>query len=46
MLDWLAAQGWIPASSTLGQIDYGVEAVSTGGQPVTFEVTDFSVTAD
>jgi hypothetical protein len=39
-------QGWIPATSTLGAIDYGVELVSTGGADATFELTDFSLTAD
>ena len=33
----------IPSTSTLGQIDYGAEIVSTGGSPATFSFTDFSV---
>jgi hypothetical protein len=37
-------KGWIPATSTVGAIDYGVELVSTGGADVTFEVNDFSLT--
>ncbi len=41
---WLINAGWIPASSTLGQIDYGVELVSTNGAPATFSFTNFSVT--
>jgi hypothetical protein len=41
---WLINAGWIPASSTLGQIDYGAELVSTGGAPATFSFTNFSVT--
>ncbi len=44
MLDWLTAQGRIPANSTLGQICFGVEVVSTDGQPATFNFTDFSIT--
>ena len=43
MLDWLVSQGRVPASSTLGQIGYGVEVVSTDGKPATFSFTDFSV---
>ena len=43
MLDWLVAQGRVPANSTLGQIGYGVEVVSTDGKPATFTFTDFSV---
>jgi K319L-like, PKD domain/Glycosyl hydrolase family 12 len=44
MLDYLLAQGRIPANSTLGQIGYGVEVVSTDGQPARFRFTDFSLT--
>lgn len=40
------AKGWIPATSTLGAIDYGVELVSTGGADATFAVTAFSLTAN
>ncbi len=43
--DCIIGKGWIPASSTLGAIDYGVELVSTGGADATFAVTNFSVTA-
>ncbi len=43
IFDWIIAQGWIPASSTLGQICYGVELVSTNSSPATFNFTDFSV---
>jgi hypothetical protein len=41
--DWIIQQGWIPASSTLGQIDYGAELVSTGGSPATFTFNNFSI---
>jgi Glycosyl hydrolase family 12 len=43
IFDWIIAKGWIPASSTLGQICYGVELVSTNSAPATFNFTDFSV---
>jgi hypothetical protein len=43
MLDYLIAQGRVPADSTLGQIGFGVEVVSTDGAPATFEFLDFSV---
>jgi hypothetical protein len=46
ILDWATAQGWFPADSTLGQIGYGVEIVSTGGSEATFWFTDFSITSD
>jgi hypothetical protein len=37
------AKGWIPATSTLGAIDYGVELVSTNGADATFQLNDFSL---
>jgi hypothetical protein len=43
-LDYLVKNGRVPANSTLGQICYGVEVVSTGGKPARFQFTDFSVT--
>lgn len=42
---WIMGKGWIPASSTLGQVDYGVELVSTNNVPATFTFSDFSVSA-
>ena len=44
MLDYLISHGRVPANSTLGQICYGVEVVSTNGAPGTFRFTDFSLT--
>jgi hypothetical protein len=43
---WTMSQGWLPSNSTLGQIDFGVEIVSTNGVNATFEVTDFSITTN
>lgn len=42
---WVIAKGWIPAGSTLGQVDYGAELVSTNGVPATFTFSNFSVNA-
>jgi len=42
---WITGQGWIPGNSTLGQVDYGVELVSTNSVPATFTFSDFSVDA-
>jgi Glycosyl hydrolase family 12 len=42
---WIIGQGWIPAGSTLGQVCYGAELVSTNGVPATFTFSDFSVNA-
>ena len=41
---WLMSKGWLPANSTLGQIDFGVEIVSTDDRNATFTFTDFSIT--
>jgi hypothetical protein len=43
--DWVISQGWIPAGSTLGQVGYGAELVSTNGAPAMFSFTNFSVSA-
>jgi hypothetical protein len=42
----IMAKGWIPSTSTLGAIDYGVELVSTNGMDATFVVDDFSLTTN
>ncbi len=42
---WTISKGWLPANSTLGQIDYGVEICSTNNRPATFNFTDFSITS-
>lgn len=42
--NWVIGQGWMPASSTLSQVDYGAELVSTNNTPATFSFTNFSVT--
>jgi hypothetical protein len=44
MLGWLVAHDRVSAQSTLGQICFGFEVVSTDGQPATFRVLDFAVT--
>lgn len=43
-LNYLVKEDRVPANSTLGQICFGVEIVSTDGKPATFQVTDFSIT--
>ncbi len=42
----IIAKGWIPSTSTLGAIDYGIELVSTNGTDATFALNDFSLTAN
>jgi len=43
--DYMVAHDLLPANSTLGAIDYGIEIVSTGGQKLRFDVTNFQVDA-
>jgi hypothetical protein len=45
IFNWVITQGWLPSTSTLGQICYGVEIVSTDGQDATFRFTDFSISS-
>jgi hypothetical protein len=40
------AKGWIPSTSTIGAIDYGIEIVSTNGADATFQVNAFSLTTN
>ncbi|HEX7161297.1 MAG TPA: hypothetical protein VF223_08690 [Trebonia sp.] len=42
---WIMSKGWIADNSTLGQVDYGVELVSTNGAPATFTFSNFAVNA-
>jgi hypothetical protein len=42
----IIAKGWIPSTSTLGAIDYGVELISTNGTDATFALDDFSLTTN
>jgi hypothetical protein len=44
IFNWMISRGWIPPDSTVSQIDYGIEIVSTDGNDETFTVTDFSIT--
>jgi len=42
-LTYLMSSGRLSTTSTLGQVDYGVEVVSTDGRPTTFAFTDFAL---
>ena len=42
---YIISKGWIPSSSTLSQVCYGVELVSTNNAPATFTFSDYSVNA-
>jgi hypothetical protein len=40
---WVIAKGWLSSQSTLNQICFGVEMVSTDDTDATFKVTEFSI---
>jgi hypothetical protein len=42
---WVIGKGWMPADSTLSQVCYGAELVSTNGVPATFTFSNFSVSS-
>jgi hypothetical protein len=42
----IIAKGWIPSTSTVGAIDYGIELVSTDGTDATFQINNFSLTTN
>jgi hypothetical protein len=45
MAKWTTAKGWLPTNSTLNQICFGVELVSTDDRDTRFEVSAFSIDA-
>ncbi len=44
-LRWLQAHGLVSSSAALGQVDFGWEICSTGGQPETFTISKYSLTS-
>lgn len=44
-LNWLVAQKVIPASTTIGQLDFGWEICSTAGRTVTFTISNYTISA-
>jgi hypothetical protein len=45
IMKWTIAKGWLSSKSTLNQICFGVEIVSTDDAEATFQVTAFSINA-
>ena len=46
IFDHAISRGWIPSSSTIGQIGFGIELVSTDNADARFDITDFSLTTN
>jgi hypothetical protein len=40
----MASKGWLASNSTVDQIDYGFDLISTYCAPATFTVNNFSIT--
>jgi hypothetical protein len=40
---WLMERGYVPASATLTQVDFGWEIASTNGSPMDFTITKYSL---
>lgn len=45
LMKWTIAKGWLPGQSSLNQVCFGVELVSTEDADATFQVTAFSIDA-
>jgi hypothetical protein len=45
IMKWTTARGWLASTSTVSQICFGVEMVSTDDEEVRFEVSAFSIDA-
>ncbi len=46
IFNWTMSKGWLPANSTLSQLDFGVEIVSTNSTNAVFKFSDFSITTN
>lgn len=46
IMNWTIAKGWLSTKSTLNQICFGVEIVSTDDADATFQVSTFSIDAN
>jgi hypothetical protein len=45
MITWMEGHGLLPPASTITNLSYGFEICSTGGQPETFTVSSYGMTA-
>jgi hypothetical protein len=46
LFTYSVSHGWLPASSTVDQLSFGVEVCSTNGQNATWTVSNYSITAN
>ena len=41
-----ASHGWLPSTSTVGQLSFGIEVCSTNGQDATWTISNYSITTN
>ena len=46
LFNYAVAHGWLPATSTVDQLSFGIEVCSTNGQDATWTVSNYSLTAN
>jgi hypothetical protein len=46
IFNYAASHGWLPSTSTVDQLDFGVEVCSTGGHAATWTVNNYSLTSN
>jgi len=46
LFKYAVLNGWLPANSTVGQLAFGIEVCSTGGNAATFTIDSYSLTAN
>jgi hypothetical protein len=46
LFKYAVMNGWLPATSTMGQLAFGIEVCSTGGNAATFTIDEYSLTAN
>ncbi len=46
LFNYAVMNGWLPATSTLSQLAFGIEVCSTGGNAATFTINDYSLMAN
>ena len=46
LFTYATSNGWLPKTSTLDQLDFGIEVCSTDGKDVTWTIDDYSLTAN
>lgn len=46
LFQYAASHGWLPSTSTVDQLSFGIEVCSTNGQDATWTINDYSITTN